>query len=176
MSFQLLKQQNFHYGQIFVALIRVTSLEGFYLLGSFNLKSIRASPQVFEEYSRLRLERMLLPPNVEGVDSNSLVTTLLNIRSFNKHAIDLESDKRLLNSDIICLTETQLQQSLDSLRIPTLADLDIICNNNGDRFQSLAICSRPEVFMSSHTEVNGASLASFVKSSFTSKTIKLLLL
>ena len=114
MSFQLLKQQNFHYGQIFVALIRVTSLEGFYLLGSFNLKSIRASPQVFEEYSRLRLERMLLPPNIEGVDSNSLVTTLLNIRSFNKHAIDLESDKRLLNSDIICLTETQLQQSLDS--------------------------------------------------------------
>ena len=40
---------------------------------------------------------MLLLPNIEGVDSN----TLVNIRTFNQHAIDLESDRRLLNSDII---------------------------------------------------------------------------
>ena len=59
--------------------------------------------------------------------------------------MDLESDKRLLNSDI-WLTETQLQQSLNSQRIPTLGDFDIICNNTEDRFQSLAICSRLEVF------------------------------
>ena len=45
-----------------------------------------------------------------------------------------------------------------------------------ERFQSLAICSRPEIFISSHTEVNGASLVTFVKSSFTSQTIKLILL
>ena len=108
----------------------------------FNLKAIRASPQAFGEYNRLPLERMLLPPNIQGVDSNSLVITLFNIRSFNKHAIDLESDGRWLNSDIICLTETQLQQSLDSQRIPSLADFDIVFNNNEDRFQRLAICSR----------------------------------
>ena len=42
---------------------------------------------------------------------------------------------------IVCLTETQLQQSLNSQRTPTLTDFDIICNNNKDRFQSLAICS-----------------------------------
>ena len=103
-----------------------------------------------------------MPPNIEGVDSNSLVITLLNIRPFNKRAFDLESDRRLLNSDIICLTETQLQQSFDSRRIPTLAHFDIICNNNEDRFQNLAICSRPEIFISSYTEVNGASLVTFV--------------
>ena len=44
-----------------------------------------------------------------------------------------------------------------------------------DRFQSLAIFSRPEIFISSHTEVNVASLVIFVKSSFTSQTIKLIL-
>ena len=91
-----------------------------------------------------------MPPNIEGVDSNSLVITLLNIRSFNKHAIDLESDWRLLNSDIICLTETQLPQSLDAQRIPTLAGFDIICNNSEDKLQSLAISSRTEMFISSH--------------------------
>ena len=175
-SFQLLKQRNFHYGQIYVALSRVTLLKGLYILGSFNLKSIRASPQDFEDYNRLRLECLLLPPNIEGVDSNSLVIKLLIVRSFNKHAIDLESDRRLLNSDIIYLTDTQLQQSLDSRRIPTSADFDIIFNNNEDWFQSLATCPRPETFISSHTEVNGASLVTFVKSSFTSQTIKLLLL
>ena len=59
-SFQLLKQRNFYYEQIYVALSRVTSHEELYILGSSNLKSIRASPQAFDEYSRLRLERMLL--------------------------------------------------------------------------------------------------------------------
>ena len=92
-SFQLLKQRNFYYGLIYVALNRVSSLEGLYILGLFNLKSIRASLQDFEEYNRLRLERMLLTYNIEGVDSNSLVITLLNISCFNKQ--NLESDTRL---------------------------------------------------------------------------------
>ena len=92
LGFPLLKKRKFHYGQIYLALSRVTPLEGLYILGSFNLKSIGASPKALEEYNRLRLESILLSPNIEGVDSNSLVITLLNIRSFNKHAIDLESD------------------------------------------------------------------------------------
>ena len=113
---------------------------------------------------------MLLTLNIEGVDSNLLVITLLNIISSNKHALDLESDRRLLNSDIISLTKTHLQQSLNFQRIPTLADLHVICNNNEDKFQSLTICSRPEIFISSHTEFNGALMVTFVKSSFTSQT------
>ena len=106
---------------------------------------------------------MLLSPNIEGVDSKSLVITVLNIRSFNKHSIDLESDRRILNSDIICLTERQLPQSLDSQRIPALASFDIVCNNSEDRFQSLTICLRSEIFISSHNKVNGAFLVTFVK-------------
>ena len=73
------------------------------------------------------------------------------------------------------MKETQLPQSLDSQSIPTLAGFDIICYNSEDRFQSLAICSGPEIFITSHTEVNGASLVTFVKSSFTTQAIKLLL-
>ena len=37
LSFQLLRQWNFHYGQIYVALSRVNSLEGLYIVGSFNV-------------------------------------------------------------------------------------------------------------------------------------------
>ena len=73
------------------------------------------------------------------------------------------------------MTETQLQQSLNGQRIPKLADFDIIYNNYEERFQYLAISSRPEIFIFSDTEVNGASLVTIVKSSFTSQIITLLL-
>lgn len=69
-SFKLLKQQTFHYRQIYVALSRFTSLKGLYILVSFNVKSIRASPQAFEECSSLYLKCMLLTHNIEDVDNN----------------------------------------------------------------------------------------------------------
>ena len=36
-SFDLVKQDNFHYGQMYVALSRVTSLNGLYLIRELNL-------------------------------------------------------------------------------------------------------------------------------------------
>ena len=36
-SFDLIKQDNFHYGQMYVALSRVTSLNSLYLIGELNL-------------------------------------------------------------------------------------------------------------------------------------------
>ena len=43
-SLQLLKQRQFNYGQIYVALSRVTTIEGLYILGPFTEDSIRANP------------------------------------------------------------------------------------------------------------------------------------
>ena len=40
MNFQLLKQRNLYYGQIYAALSRVTSLEGLYIFGSLNLERV----------------------------------------------------------------------------------------------------------------------------------------
>ena len=53
-SFDLVKQKNFNYGQMYVALIRVTSLNGLYLIGEFNLSYIRAERRVIYEYHRMR--------------------------------------------------------------------------------------------------------------------------
>ena len=44
-SFDLVKQKNFSYGQMYVALSRVTSLNGLYLIGEFNLAYIRGDPR-----------------------------------------------------------------------------------------------------------------------------------
>ena len=108
-SFQLMRQRNFNFGQIYVALSRVTSFEGLFILGTFNVNAIRANPKAIEEYNRMRSESMLTIDNTVDVDDNTLTVTLLNTRSFRKHAVDLGCDERLTKSDIICLTETRLR-------------------------------------------------------------------
>lgn len=53
-SFELLKQRAFNYGQIYVALSRSTSLQGLHLLGNIEMKHVKANPKVHQEYERLR--------------------------------------------------------------------------------------------------------------------------
>ena len=49
-SMNLKKQRSFNYGQIFVALSRVTSLNGLHILGEIQSKHIKADPKVNTEY------------------------------------------------------------------------------------------------------------------------------
>ena len=173
-SFQLLKQRNFNYGQIYVALSRVMCFQRFYILDSFTVKAIRADPQAFEEYNRLCLESMLVRKKDNFVDKKRLMITIL--RSLNKHAVDLPCDKRLKRSDIMCLTETQLQQDLSLSESYMLEEFNMIYINNCDKFQSIAYGFRNDIDILLHNRMRSASLVSFSKSTFKSKTIKLLLL
>lgn len=51
-SFDLVKQRNFNYGQMYVALSRVRSLGllGLYLIGKFDVNAIRSNPRASAEY------------------------------------------------------------------------------------------------------------------------------
>ena len=53
-SFELYKQKQFNYGQVYVALSRGKSLEQLYIIGEIDPKHIRADPRVHKEYERLR--------------------------------------------------------------------------------------------------------------------------
>ena len=53
-SFELLKQRKFSYGQMYVALSRVTTLASLYIVGSFNVNVRKVSPQALEEYNKMR--------------------------------------------------------------------------------------------------------------------------
>ena len=107
-SLDSLKQRNFNYGQIYAALSRVTSFNGIYIVGVFSGKVIRADPRALQEYERMHLESYLSIEDVDDPQNQSLTVTLLNIRSINKHLIDLAYDERLRKSGLICLTETQM--------------------------------------------------------------------
>ena len=58
-SLDLLRQRNFNYGQIYVALSRVISFNGLYIVGVFSGNVIRADPRALQEYKRMRLESYL---------------------------------------------------------------------------------------------------------------------
>ena len=60
-NFDLLKQKQFKYGQMYVALSIVTYLRGLLLTGEFKAASISSDPRAIQEYHRMRIERQLLP-------------------------------------------------------------------------------------------------------------------
>ena len=140
-SFNLLKQKGFNYGQIYVALSRVTSLAGLFLTGNYNLKAIKADPRAHEEYERMRNECLIEPLPVADFNSRgSLTITLLNTRSLQRHAIDIAHEQRLLDTDILCLTETQLMPDHNTNNIDnTLHHFQFLHNKCNDKFQSISI-------------------------------------
>lgn len=51
-SFNLLRQMSFNYGQIYFTMSRVTSSNGLYLICKFSVSTIRAGPRAIHENQR----------------------------------------------------------------------------------------------------------------------------
>ena len=140
-SFELFRQRSFNPGQLYVALSRVTNLSGLFLTGIFNNQAFKADKQAFAEYERLRSHCVLSDVPQIQCSHDSLTITLLNTRSLKKHAIDIKSDKRLMETDILCLTETHILPNQDVEDIEAQLDSFMIGYKNcHDKFQSTAIC------------------------------------
>ena len=161
---------------MYVALSRVTSLDGLNLIGTFDKSAIKVDTRATQEYSKMRKYSMLKAVETIGpATDGTLIITLLNIRSFQKHQNDLINDKDLLESDILCLTETQLTSQTEPLE--SLKQYNLIYNNSVDQFSSLMICcKRSCVRVIESKNIPGATLFEISKSSFSQNTIKILLL
>ena len=61
-STDLFKQRQFNHGQIYVALSRVVSFNGLYILGKIENKHVQTSPKALKEYERLRRECLVNQP------------------------------------------------------------------------------------------------------------------
>ena len=139
-SFDLLKQRSFNYGQMYVALSRVTSLNGLYLIGEYKSSAIKADPRAIHEYERMRDESVITPnANCGMLTDNSLTITLLNVRSFPKHVIDICHSEMLLQTDVFCFTETQLllNREITDTISENLDQFNFLHNRCNDQFQSI---------------------------------------
>ena len=114
-SFELYKQKQFNYGQVYVALSRVKSLEQLHIIGEIDPKHIKADPRVNKEYERLRSRdlQVCIPDFMTScaAANDSISFTLLNVRSLRKHCTDLKFDLGITCCDVLALTETRLKPS-----------------------------------------------------------------
>ena len=102
---------------------------------------------------------------------------MLNTRSLSKHDIDIAADMHLCNSDVICLTETQLLPDFDTFNIEENINGFILEYNHcaSHKFKSLAICYR-EMTLIEHVKFPGVSIITFLKSKFSPDPFTLLLI
>ena len=60
-SFELLKQNSFNAGQMYVSLSRIESLSGLFISGNISKNAIRPDEKALTEYTRLRNESIMSP-------------------------------------------------------------------------------------------------------------------
>ncbi|KAK6167006.1 hypothetical protein SNE40_021119 [Patella caerulea] len=91
-------------GQAYVALSRVTSLEGL-IIRDFDEKVIYCDPRIEESIHKMPL---YLEPQVENRRNTEIL--LFNVEGLMQHHEDLKNDYRFIQTDFICLTETWISQ------------------------------------------------------------------
>ena len=145
-SFELFKQRQFNCGEVYVALSRVKLLSQLYLLGDINPSCIREDPRVGEAYERLRTQcfEFEAPKMVCKSSSENIVISLLNVRSLKKHCTDIKNDSKIIHSDIIAFTGTQLKplQNIDIIQ-EALCEFQIVHEDQTNNYLSLANLYKP---------------------------------
>ena len=85
-SFDLLKQRTWNSGQIYVALSRVTSLDGLYLIGENNSLAIKAELRATIEYETMRKDYAMKSIDTCSTELPcSLTISLLNKKTCNRY-------------------------------------------------------------------------------------------
>lgn len=154
---------------------RVTNLNGLYLTGTSKLSAIKTDQRATEQYNTMKeRSKIELVNNFGFITESSLIVTLLNTRSYNKHKDDILSDHILMESDLMCLTETQI--SHNSQCDTSLSSFTLVHNINIDRFSSLIVGYRDTVEISELTEIPGATFFKLIKRTLQKNTISFLLI
>ena len=159
-NFELFKQKSFNYGQVYVAFSRVKALDQLFIVGKFDPNSTKADLRVHKEYERLRSP--LLKPlitDINVMNSDNIVITLLNVCSLKKHSIDLRYDNHVMNSNILALTEINIAPNeLVNQIEDDLVGFTLTKKDSHNAHLSLALCSDENISQSEKVtfpEVNG---------------------
>ena len=171
-SFELHKQRSFNNGQMYVALSRVTSLQGLYLIGKFNSNAIAVDKKAKNEYEYLRENQSI--NFYADPECNILSLVVCNVRSLRKHFKDLSCDKRLSFCDIIFCTETQLTSN-ECMEELMINGFKLTCNNAcKHRFSSLAVYYKRKIEVLDHFMIDGFSVLEISSNQQFFSTLKIL--
>ena len=155
---------------MYVALSRVTTLDGLFLTGVFNKKAFAVDKRAKDEYKYLREHQNLITDS-EFNDNNQLFSMILcNVRSLQKHIIDIKSDQRFLENDMILCTETQLTNDEHDIKIDRFS---VLCNNSPHKFSSIAAFSKNTNRTIEEFQLDGVSIFGVIKENL---ELKILLL
>ena len=153
-SFDPEKQKSFNQGQIYVALSRISSMNKMYLIGSYNKAALNVNESAKKGYERLRSEGLFKSQSHLAVTETSITITLLNTRSLKLHVLDIAMDDRLLDNDILCLTETQCEAGSDISIIESALQKKntMHFNNSNKKFKSIAdgLSNAVEILVKEH--------------------------
>ena len=130
---------------IYVMLSRVCTLSQIFILNEFEAKKMYPSQKALGELDRLnKISLNNNPTTWENVDKKLLKISSLNCRSLKKHFQDISSDDSLLKSDMICLSETWLDNDEISqdLHIPQY----FLHLNSKGKGKGIAIYFKEDIF------------------------------
>lgn len=172
-SFELFKQKQFNAGQMYVALSRLTRIEGLHLIGEYKENAIHVTAKAEIEYKRLHSHKPFTAIKQLNNSPQSVTICLINIRLLHKHTKDLASDKRLLCTDIICLTETQMQSDHNTEDIQScLSEFTVEFNCASNHiFNNLAFCFKNSIVVERHIKLPAISIITFHKHTFSFEKI-----
>ena len=98
----------------------------------------------------------------------TLNITSLNMRSLRKHYKNIMKEQHLLNNDILCFTETQLQIDEDTSVIESRFQkhFKVHFNSNENKYISIAFCYSTRVSVLDHEYHNPISIKAITKLQF----------
>ena len=165
-------------GQIYMALSRVTSLAGLFLIGNYTKAVLKVNNAATKEYDTLRAEQAVSFCQLnETVLPEKMVISILNVRSLKKHFDNIGNTSSLVQTNILCFTENQLLPSQGSLDLPaTMGGFYVTYNPSDDRFCSLVLCYRDNLHLLNHAKMNGFSILTSRKPSISNEYFKIILL
>ena len=130
-----------------VALSRVTSIDNLFLIGKYSPSVFKVNENAILEFKRLK-ENRFDTIDAYHVHCNSFTISLLNVRSLKRYAVDITRARQLTENDILCLTESQITNDTDVIKVlEQLSSFKIYFNSCGKRHQNLAIYLRENIIL-----------------------------
>ena len=177
-SFDLESQKSFNQGQMYVALSRITSINQLYLIGKYNKAALKVNESAKRDYERLRTESCFKSKTQNRVTKSVIKISLLNTLSCKTHCRVILLEKRLLDNDILRLTETQLEINDDTYMMDSALQRQFKINFNSyiNKFKSIAYGYSREITSLSNEDFNAISIFTRKKQQFSNTPISIALI